>query len=136
MRNESPVFSYQAAEAALCMWEDFDNATSDAMAELCPLRGPRAEIIEKMVAYRAANGSVAARAIMLDSCNWATNIWWKLAEELRYSVAFDWDFIPMVNDLIDWNPALEAPLKPSEDVAAEIITARLRAIEAARLTSR
>jgi len=129
VENKSPVFSYQAAEAALCLWEDFVNATS---YEGIALAGPRQAIVDKMESYRAAYGTCAARAVMLDSCNWATNVYWKLAEDLRDAISFDWDFIPMLNDLIDWNPALETPLKPSEDEAAELVTARWRALEAAR----
>ena len=117
--NREQRFTYDDVEAALCLWEDFSDAVSDEF--LHKKNDERSTIRKAMAGFSENYGAYTVRQACIEHAPWAQAIWLLLSEDVRDCIQFDWEFIPMVNDLVDWSDTQETPDHPDAETAANCI---------------
>ncbi|WP_062227624.1 hypothetical protein [Aureimonas frigidaquae] len=96
-------YSHLEMEAALCVWEELNQLTDRKQPEVCRVR-------ENI-------GSVELRHASIEIGKRALEIYDQLDQDLLDGIAYDWEFIPDVVDMIDWEQFPNGHLPPAKPAA-------------------
>jgi len=103
----------ERALTALAVWEELLKRDHDTHFDL--------------VSFWDETGTAEMRVHTLTIAKWVDDIYAAMPEESIDGIAFDWDFIPLALNLIDWDKCKPDEIKfPSVETAAKFVAEKLK----------
>lgn len=108
LRLNSPTYSSEEVEAALCIWEELDRRT----------RPPERLHNLALFHWRAEHGTADLRTVAVDLARYADGMYQLLSAAEWNGLAFDWEIVPAILDTVAWHPFGPAPMLPLTRMSA------------------
>ena len=115
MTNDSkPILTHAEVEAAIALFDDLNDRSLLVNADKHPA----------FCRWRENHGTAALRALCIDDAKAAEAIWLALTDDERDTLTWDFEFMPMINDLRDWgDDGQGSGALPDRDVAVAAVRA-------------